>query len=215
MSATPIEGAMFTVLIADDHPIFREGLKGIVTKLFADAEVHEAGDMAAVRAVLDRDTPLDLLISDVYFPGCVARRDLPRLRRELPLTPIVVVSMVHDAELVAGIMEAGINGFVSKSVPPKEMAAAILAVMDGEVVVRRAPRTDDAVDVAVDPIAALSPRQLEVLRFICRGASNKEIAAALDLSPYTVRIHVSAVLRSLNVSGRAAAAAFASSRGFS
>lgn len=208
---------MLSVLIADDHPIFRQGLKGVIVKLLDDAEVFEAGDMSAVRDVLKRQPSLDLVIADVYFPGFVPQRDLPRLRRELPLTPIVVVSMLHDGALIRQMMDAGINGFVSKSVPPEDMAAAILAVMDGEVVVRQAPLAAEhgPSDPSVDPIATLSPRQLEVLRFICRGASNKDIARALDLSPFTVRVHVSALLRALNVSGRAAAAAFASSRGFS
>jgi len=205
----------FMVLVADDHPVFRGGLRSIIDKVFDRPEIVEAGDMAGVRRALDDGAPPDMLVLDVYFPGFEVERDLPKLRQELALTPIAIVSMLSDREMVKRIMAMGINGFVSKSVPPDAMAEALRAIADGEVLVRQSigPQINEAADA--DPFTALSPRQMDVLTLVCRGLSNKEIARELDISPYTVRLHVSAMMAALKVSSRSAAAAFGSSRGIS
>ncbi len=206
---------MVNILIADDHPVFRGGLRSILNKAVDGARITEAGDMAAVRHALDEDGAPDLLVLDVYFPGFDLDRDGPKLRSELPLTPIAVVSMISDQAAVKTIMAMGVNGFISKSVPPDAMATALKLVLDGEVIVRQStgPQVNETMDH--DPLATLSPRQLDVLKLICRGQSNKEIARALDISPFTVRLHVSAMMAALDVSSRSAAAALGTSRGLS
>jgi len=206
---------MFTVLIADDHPVFRDGMRSIIEKAFDMAEVTEVGDMMGVRGALSGDTTFDLLVLDVYFPGFEVARDLAKLRRDLALTPIAVVSMVSNKDMVKEIMSLGVNGFISKSVAPEIIAGALKAIADGEVVVRQSSGPQIAEAMQPDPLACLTPRQLDALTLICQGMSNKEIARKLDLSPYTVRVHVSAMMAALNVHSRSAAAALGSSLGLS
>lgn len=186
----------------------------MLSNLFDGADIVEAGDAAVLTRELGAEPKPDLVLLDLIFPGFDAPRDFPGLRRALPLTPIVVVSMVSDTSLIDDVMSAGANGFVSKSARPDDISAAFLAVMDGESVILRASHEASPHPMSEDPLGALTGRQIEVLRYICKGMSNKEIARELDISPFTVRIHVSALLKSLGMSTRSAAASFAASRGF-
>ena len=189
------------IIIADDHPMFREGMLRTVQRLLPEAVVHEAGDLGAVQALIHDAGEVDTLILDLRFPGLTCMSQLAELRQQLRRTTLIVVSMVDDPAVIEHVMALGADGFIGKNIAPDEIGQALLAIRDGEVLVKFAPSGLLPLDTHT-----LTARQQDVLRLIAQGKTNKEIAKALDISPFTVRIHVSSLLRALDVPSRAAAA---------
>ena len=201
------------VLIADDHPIFRAGLRSVISDLIEDVSVEECSDGQALKSILQKDE-FDLLILDVFFPGLEPDADVRIFRQTYPTLAILVASMLIERTAIERLLRAGANGFVSKSAAPELMERGILEVMDGErPIYLPAPGRGRPTTTGDNPVDTLPPRQREVLRLICLGMSNKVIARELELSASTIRAHISALFQKLGVSSRAAAASFGASNG--
>ena len=194
------------ILIVDDHPVYRDGLAGLVAQVFGGARVAQAGDAGAAFDALAREPAFDLVLLDLAIPGLDGRTALPLMRARFPAVPVVVISASDDPEAARQCIALGACGFLPKSIRRDALASALQAVIDGGVVLSPTPRT-------AAPAAGLTPRELEVLRRLGTGESNKAIARRLDISEATVRVHLTAVFRALGVASRTQALLEARRRG--
>lgn len=199
-----------TIIVADDHPLFRAGMIHIAERLYPEVLVREAASMEQVLALSRAGPPPQTFLLDPDFPGIDPHRSIGALREEFRTASIIVVSMIEDEAVIRAVMAEGADGFIGKSLPAKEISQAIAALRDGENVIRRTASGLAAPRPALPP---LTQRQRDVLRLVATGRTNKEIARELDISPFTVRVHVSALLRALDVTSRSAAAAKAANAG--
>lgn len=197
-----------SILLVDDHPVFRDGLRHIVQQQFPSAEITEADSAAKMAAAIDRHGTFDLILLDLVFPGSEAERSVAALRKNHPLSSIVVISMKDGPATVQAAMAAGANAFISKATPPASLIGGLCRVAAGELVVLAEEAS------APEGTQYPSPRQLDVLRLIVKGFSNKEIATALNISYFTVRVHVSNMLRQWELPSRTSLATHALEQGW-
>ena len=202
------------IIIADDHPVFRDGMCRLISAALPDARLLEAGTMDEVMALAESGDEPDLFLLDLLFPGMEPRETLPRLRQRFPKSSIAIVSMLDDDRTINRIMDEGADAFIVKSIPAGEMVDAVMAVRAGQYVVAKPSIVSltDAVPTSAN-VMCLTQRQLEILRLISVGESNKQIARKLGLSPFTVRNHISLLLRTLHVHSRSELALKAESLG--
>ncbi len=200
-------------LIADDHELFRSGLKQLLVDALGVEDVREAETFDQAIEILTDEGAGDLVLVDLRMPGMSGAEALAALRDGFPNAKIVVVSAWEERAEILAALSAGVHGYIPKSLSAAEIAAALRSVLDGRIYV---PATIGRRDPG-DPVAAgnsaaqgeskLTLRQKEVLNELLKGQASKEIARTLDIAEGTVKIHLAAIYRALGVRTRAEAIA--------
>jgi DNA-binding NarL/FixJ family response regulator len=195
------------VLVADDHAIFRQGLRVVLGDLDQTVEILEAADFGEALAIAKDAPDLSLLLADLRMPQMDGFEGLRALRRLLPRTPIMVLSPSEEAADLFGALESGASGYLPKSAPAPVILDALRLVLAGGVYVPR-DLVSGGGTLFARPAAppsrggVLTPRQHEVLALIADGHSNKEIAHRIGTSEGTVKVHITAIMRALGVRNR-------------
>jgi DNA-binding NarL/FixJ family response regulator len=198
-------------LIADDHELFRSGLKQLLIDAVEANEVREAETLDQAIDILTNEGAGDLVLVDLRMPGMSGAEALSALRDGFPEAKVVVVSALEGRADIIGALGAGVHGYIPKSLPSAEIANAIRTILDGGIYVppalgRREPeggvRSNEALEAD-----KLTSRQKEVLSELLKGRASKEIARTLDIAEGTVKIHLAAIYRALGVRTRAEAIA--------
>ncbi|SCX20158.1 MULTISPECIES: response regulator [Agrobacterium] len=198
--------SQLTIIIADDHPLFRGALRQAVTGLEGDNSIIEAGDFEAAKAAAENQPDADLMLLDLAMPGVSGFSGLMSLRAEFASLPIVIVSASDDPATMRRAIELGASGFISKSSGIEDMRAGIRAVLEGDVWIPASCQSgqDHDPDMAdlINRLRTLTPQQNRVLGMLGEGLLNKQIAYELSVSEATIKAHVSAILLKLKVDSR-------------
>jgi DNA-binding NarL/FixJ family response regulator len=195
-----------SLLIADDHPLFRGALREAVAGIFGRTHVAEAGTFEQVSELLERGTDVDLILLDLSMPGVRGFSGLMYLRAQYPSLPVIVVSANDDPVVIRRCMEFGASGFIPKKLGVDMLRQAIGRVLQGEVWtppdVDLSHQSDAETAAMISRLATLTPQQVRVLMMLSGGLLNKQIAFELRISEPTVKAHVSAILQKLGVESR-------------
>lgn len=219
-------GHGYRLLIADDHPLFREAIADVIRNRYPDADILEAENLESAVALADDNEELDLILLDLNMPGMNGLNGLIQLRNESPTIPVVIISAEEEKSVVLQAMTYGAVGFIIKSLPREKMTQALEQVLAGQVylpsdVIRssddgrsRNKRVQEENQIPPEMLNSLTRRQLLVLERMANGESNKQIAYNLSIAETTVKAHVSAILRKLSVHNRIQAVLAASNVDF-
>jgi DNA-binding NarL/FixJ family response regulator len=196
------------VLVVDDHPVVRQGLRTFLDVQPDLTVVGEAADGESCVAEALRSRP-DVVLLDLRMPGTDGLAALRGLREQGSPARVLVITSFTDPAAVLPAVRAGAAGYVYKDIDPPALAAAIRAVHAGHVLLNPDVAALLAAGDATPPVGRLTPRERVVLAEVARGRSNREIARSLVLSEKTVKTHVSSVLAKLGVQDRTQAALLA------
>jgi two-component system nitrate/nitrite response regulator NarL len=218
-------GGAIRVLVVDDHTLFRRGLIALLAGDGRFEVVAEAGDASEAHRLAAASQP-DVILLDNHMPGVSGVDALKGFKEVAPAARVLMLTVSEDERDLAAALRGGARGYLLKTMDSEMLAASILRTMEGMSVVSpemtsklvsafqsspvEAPATPAAADP--DPIHSLSPRELEILTHVARGASNKEVARDLGIAEATVKIHVQHILRKLNLSSRVQAAVYLAGR---
>lgn len=204
-------GESVRIIVADDHPLFREALQLVLAPLMPDVRFIEAESFETLQAAVMAHEDADLVLLDLEMPGASGLSALSWLRMRYPALPVVLISATGDAAIMRRAVEFGASGFIPKSSRVETISDAILAVLEGEVWLPEAALALDDPDVSrreelTQRVSTLTPQQRRVLDMLAEGMLNKQIAARLQISEATIKAHATLIFRKLGVRSRTQAA---------
>ena len=215
---------MYHILIADDHPMFREAISDAIVQNFQQSEIAETEDLETTLHYAEQHPNLDLVLLDLNMPGMDGLNGIVRMRSTFPDIPVVILSAEQDKKVVLQSMTYGAVGFITKSMAREKILDAIAQILDGQAylppdIIRRndAPASTHGQERdAIQPelVSSLTRRQLLVFERMAKGDSNKQIAYELNIAETTVKAHVTVILRKLKVHNRMKAVLCASTINF-
>ncbi|MEO0997505.1 MAG: response regulator transcription factor [Pseudomonadota bacterium] len=196
-----------TVIVADDHPLFREALIHAVGNCLDSAAVVEADSLETLQTAVTRHPEADLLLLDLNMPGVSGFSALAYIRSTYAALPTVIVSATDDPAIMRRAIRHGASGFIPKSSAIDVIESAIGSVLAGEVwlpagVAPASGHLDDEEATIAAALSSLTPHQFRVLLMLAEGLMNKQIAYRLGVSEATIKAHVTAILRKLAVNNR-------------
>lgn len=221
--------AQITIVIVDDHPVFRQGLRDVLdTDPHLNVVGQAASGEAAIQMILENEP--DVVLMDINLPDINGLQITRQIRASRPEIKVIIVTGYDDVEQAFHAIRAGASAYCAKDITPESLIGTIYAVrqdkfvveerqMDEEEIVRWVEEKIGRVDGRLvseteDSFVPLSPREMEILEYVTHGRSNKEIAFSLGISHQTVKNHMTAILRKLHVDDRTQAAVYALSRGW-
>jgi DNA-binding NarL/FixJ family response regulator len=200
---------MTSLLIADDHPLFRAALRLAASESLPDCRVKEVADLSGALAALATEPDTDLVLLDLHMPGSQGLSGLAALRGQHPGVAVLVVSALDEPHIVRRALDHGAAGFIPKSASPAEIGEAIRSVLDCgnwlpptlAAAVAALPADPADTDLA-SRLARLTEQQSRVLALLAEGLLNKQIADRLAIQERTVKAHVTAIFEKLKVRNR-------------
>jgi DNA-binding NarL/FixJ family response regulator len=209
----PCKGLPVQILIADDHPLYREALRARVERIFPDAKITEAGSLNELSR--DNAKNYQLLLLDYHMPGMSAEI-LKKLTTDFPDLPVAIISGSSNSADVRDVVAAGARGFIPKTASGPHLLSALQILLAGGTSVPAdslgpiKPETAKSIEGNAPWLASLTHREREVLVSLVRGLSNKEIGRELGLAEVTVKLHLRTIFRKIGARSRAEAAVLAS-----
>lgn len=225
------------ILIADDHELFLKGLEFILRENLQNIELTTAQSYTEIFSRLENNQDFDLIITDLAMPGANWLSAINKIHITLPETPIVIISAVFDKEILQQTLDIGVAGYIPKTSSNSLIVSAINLVLAGGVYIphellystKNIPVSTEkqkeyisplktleklANNTADAPLKGLTERQIDIVRCIAEGLSNKQIAYKLNLTEGTVKVHITVILKILNVKNRTSAVIEAAKRGY-
>jgi DNA-binding NarL/FixJ family response regulator len=190
------------ILHADDHPLFREGIRFFLKLLDAQVTALGAGSLQATVDKLALEWPVDLLLLDLEMPGMNGGEGFFAIRRRYPRLAVAILSGVTDANIIRPLLEGGARGFIPKLAGSEQLLDALRRILDGDVYVPDAMFMRAALHDSEEGSESLTARQLDILPLLARGLPNKQIAGALGVTEGTVKQHLKDLFKRLNARNR-------------
>ncbi len=199
-----------SIIIADDHPLFRNALRATIERELQQPELIEADDFHSLQVAVEQHTQADLILLDLHMPGAEGFSTLVYLNAHFPQLPVMIVSAHDEPEIMRRAIDHGACGFLPKSSTTATMSEAIQQVLQGNVWVPKdlncqPGASKESIDIA-DALASLTPQQFRVANMVSQGLLNKQIAFELSVSEATVKAHMTEIFRKLGVHSRTQAA---------